>query len=72
MENKYCYTVACGFSSNKIDYSDYLKSLISRINKVYVFYNIYIDIFLKNITSFIYVTICFAAITLATVSTWFL
>ena len=25
-------SVACGFSSIKIDYSDYLKSLISRIN----------------------------------------
>ena len=30
-------SVVCGFSSIKIDYSDYLKSLISRINKVYVF-----------------------------------
>ena len=29
--------VACGLSSIKIDYSDYLKSLISRINEVYVF-----------------------------------
>ena len=28
--------VACGFSSIKIDYSDYPKSLISRINEVYV------------------------------------
>ena len=27
--------VACGFSSIKIDYSDYPKSLISRINEVY-------------------------------------
>ena len=32
-------SVACGFSSIKIDYSDYLKSLISRINEVYVFFN---------------------------------
>ena len=31
--------VACGFSSNKIDYSDYSKSLFSRINEVCVFYN---------------------------------
>ena len=30
--------VACGFSSIKIDYSDYSKSLISRINEVYVFF----------------------------------
>ena len=30
-------SVACGFSSIKIDYSDYSKSLISRINEVYVF-----------------------------------
>ena len=30
-------SVACGFSSIKIDYSDYPKSLISRINEVYVF-----------------------------------
>ena len=31
-------SVACGFSSIKIDYSDYRKSLISRINEVYVFF----------------------------------
>ena len=36
MENKFC--IACEFSSIKIDYSDYPKSLISRINEVYVFY----------------------------------
>ena len=29
-------SVACGFRSIKIDYSDYSKSLISRINEVYV------------------------------------
>ena len=29
----------CGFSSIEIDYSDYPKSLISRINEVYVFFN---------------------------------
>ena len=32
-------SVACGFSFIKIDYSDYLKSLISRKNEVYVFFN---------------------------------
>ena len=32
-------SVACGFSSIKTDYSDYSKSLISRINEVYVFFN---------------------------------
>ena len=30
-------SVACGFSSIKIDYFDYPKSLISRINEVYDF-----------------------------------
>ena len=30
-------SVACRFSSIKIDYSDYPKSLISRINEIYVF-----------------------------------
>ena len=30
-------SVACGFSSIKIDYFDYSKSVISRINEVYVF-----------------------------------
>ena len=29
-------SVACGFNSIKIDYSDFQKSLISRINEVYV------------------------------------
>ena len=32
-------SVACGFNSIKIEYSDYPKSLISRINEVYVFFN---------------------------------
>ena len=32
-------TVACVFSSIKIDYSDYPNSLISRINEIYVFFN---------------------------------
>ena len=31
--------VACGLRSIKIDYFDYPKSLISRINKAYVFFN---------------------------------
>ena len=30
-------SVACGFSSIKIDYSDYLETLISRINEVMCF-----------------------------------
>ena len=30
-------SIACGFSSIRIDYSAYPKSLISRINEVYVF-----------------------------------
>ena len=30
-------SVACGFSPVKIDYSDYPKSFISRINEVYSF-----------------------------------
>ena len=29
--------VACGFSPIKIHFSDYMKSLISRINETYVF-----------------------------------
>ena len=33
-------SVACGFSPVKIRFSDYPKSLISRINEVYVFFNI--------------------------------
>ena len=32
-------SVACGFSQSKIYLSDYQKSLISRINDVYVFFN---------------------------------
>ena len=32
-------SVACWFNSIKLDYSDYPKSLISRINEVYVFVN---------------------------------
>ena len=30
-------SVACGFSPVKIDYSNYLKTFISRINEVYFF-----------------------------------
>ena len=44
-------TVACGSSSIKIDYSDYPKSLISRINDVFVFFSIksrYSNILLKK------------------------
>ena len=66
-------SVACGFSSIKIDYSDYLKSLISRINEVFVFSikYCYSDILLKktnkqktehNIN--LILAVCFAAITL--------
>ena len=33
-------SVACGFSSIKIDIYDDQKSLISRINEVYLFFNI--------------------------------
>ena len=32
-------SLACGFSSIKIDYSDYPKSLISRKNEVDLFFN---------------------------------
>ena len=43
-------SISCGFSSIKIDDSDYPKSLISRINEIYVFsikYR-YSDILLKK------------------------
>ena len=48
--------VACGFSPIEIHFSDYTKSLISRINEVYVFLNkIYSDNLLKkNPINFIY------------------
>ena len=32
-------SVSCGFSNIKIYFSDYPKSLISKINEVYVFFN---------------------------------
>ena len=37
-------SVTCGFSSIKIDYSDYPKSLFSRINGIYAFSIKYSDI----------------------------
>ena len=49
------------FSSIKIDYSDYLKNLFSRINEVYVVV-FYSDILLKK-TNFI-LAVCFATIEL--------
>ena len=58
-------SVACGFSSIKMHFPYYLKSLISRVSEVYVFFNkislqqYFIE---KKHTSFI--TVCFAAITL--------
>ena len=51
-------------STIKIDYSDYPKSLISRLNEVYVFFNKISPkqyFIVKTYTSFI--TICFAEIT---------
>ena len=49
MGNLFC---SIGFSSIKIDYSQYSKSLISRINEVYIFFNKislqYSDILLKK------------------------
>ena len=53
-------SVACGFSSIKIDYCDFPKSLISRMNEVSVFSIKY------------RYAVCFAAITLVVVLTWFL
>ena len=38
-------SVACGFSTIKIDYSDYPKSLISRINHEVFQKNIAIEVF---------------------------
>ena len=61
-------SVACGFSPVKINYSDYPKSLISRINEVYVFS---IKYRLRNILlKKIHLAVCFAAITLVIVLTW--
>ena len=50
------YSVACRFSPIKLYFSDYPKSLISRINEVYVFFNeisLYSDILLKSTQTFI-------------------
>ena len=41
-------SVTCGFSSIKIDYSDYPKRLISRINEVYVFFFNKIPLYCKK------------------------
>ena len=65
-------SVACGFSSIKNYYSDYPKSLISRINEVFVFSLKYhkCDILLK--TQKLHLSRLVAAITLIIVLTWFL
>ena len=66
-------SVACRFSSIKIHYSNYPKSLISKINEVYVFiikYR-YRDILLKKIINFI-LAVCFAVIIHVIVLPWFL
>ena len=66
-------SVACGFGSFKIDYSEYSKSLISRIIEVKVFsikYR-YSDILLKKKHK-LYLSRFLAAITLVIVLTWFL
>ena len=60
-------SVACGFRSIKIDYSDYLESLINRINEVYVFSIKYRNILLKNNNINFNLAVCFAAITLVIV-----
>ena len=57
-------TVASGPSPIKIHYFDYPKRFIHRTNEVYDFSR------KKQKTSFI--TVCFAAITLVIVLTWFL
>ena len=70
-------TVASGFSPIKIHYFDYLKRFINRIHEVYVFFN---KISLYNSDNLLkknthtqnsYITVCFAAITLVIVLTWF-
>ena len=45
-------SVACGFSSFKIDYFDHPKSLITRINIVYVLYFIYNRLFCCDHTKY--------------------
>ena len=68
-------SVACGFSPIKIHFSDYPRSLISKTNEVYVFFDKdslklnkkqQLKLHLYN------VNVCFAAITLNIVLTWFL
>ena len=61
-------SVACGFSPIKIHFSDCMKSLVSRIDELYVFFNKYF--IEKKRSSFI--TICYAAITLVIEFEWFL
>ena len=71
METSY---VACRFISIKINYSDYPKILISRINEVYGFFSnkyCYRHILLKKKINFIE-DVCFAAITLVIVLKLFL
>ena len=59
--------VACGLSPIKIHFSDYTKSLISRIIECYVFFNkISLKLHLYS------VTVYFAAITLVIVLAWLL
>ena len=54
-------SVACGFSSIKMDYSEYPKCLISRINEVYVvFFSIKYRYFIGKTINFIK-AVCFAA-----------
>ena len=60
MEYKFCSTWV---RLHKINYSDYLKSLISRINEVYIS-----EIKHRNFILAVY----FAASTLVIVSTWFM
>ena len=63
-------SVACGFSSIKIDYSDYPESLISRINEVMFFNKISLQrYFFEKHTLHLSRCVCFAAITLVIVLT---
>ena len=58
-------SVACGFSPVEIDYSDYPKIFISRLNEVYFFHKY--RRLLRNVA-----TVCFAAIKLVISLAWFL
>ena len=67
-------SVACGFSSVKSDYSDYPKSLISG-KKTFMFFSIknrYSNILFNPPPKYSIEAVCFAAITLVKVLTWFL